>query len=623
MPINVRNACYTFAFLISFFTHAQNSGQNTLNFAKEHINRNPDTVLFHLSQSIHQGGLLDSQMPEAYRLIGICYHIQSRFDSALLYFEKSLDLATLQSDSDMVAKSRLDIGKTLLAKGRMSAAQEHFTEVLVYFEEHEMHDEIVQTLSYMGFLFQRSNDLRVARKMYDRALQQPSGRKHHLMISLATWHGRMNQPDSALMLYDSLLDLPDIQNDYLIMSRIHLNAAIIYDQIGNHEKVIEYSRKALQYNHQLGNLSSKGVIYQNLTQYHFLRGEYERSRVCLDSGYYCAQKVGSLNVYIKLLGIEVEFEKLDGNYRRAEYLMEKYDYLKDSLHRQRQADLAQELNIKYETATNKQRIAELELERKDAALSLARANNQRNIFLSGFGLLIVIAGFLYFQYSTKKKTSEVLTQKNLQISDALAERETLLKEIHHRVKNNLQVISSLLKLQAGSLEDEAAIDAVKQGQHRVKSMALIHQRLYSADDVRGVDIQDYFDNLCSELFSAFGVDTTNTDYHVATNGLKLDIDTVIPLGLIINELVTNSIKYAFDEKTDGMLRIEVSNEGDKLIASVADNGIGMDEKKLSDSNSFGWKMIRSLSRKLKAEIKVHSDQGTTVNLIMSRFKLVK
>ena len=146
--------------------------------------------------------------------------------------------------------------------------------------------------------------------------------------------------------------------------------------------------------------------------------------------------------------------------------MEKYDFLKDSLHRQRQSELARELNVKYETATNKQRIAELQLEQKDAALSLAKSKNQRNLILLGFGLLLVVAGFLYFGYVTKKKTSDVLSHKNLQISSALEERETLLKEIHHRVKNNLQVISGLLQLQAGSLEDEAAIDAVKQGQHR-------------------------------------------------------------------------------------------------------------------------------------------------------------
>ena len=131
-----------------------------------------------------------------------------------------------------------------------------------------------------------------------------------------------------------------------------------------------------------------------------------------------------------------------------------------------------------------------------------------------------------------------------------------------------------------------------------------------------------FESLCSELFVAFGVDVERVDYEVNTNGLKLDIDTVIPLGLIINELVTNSLKYAFSTGK-GLLRIEIKQEADNLVAQVMDNGVGMDEKELSESNSFGWKLIRSLSRKLKAEIEIVTKSGTVVNIVMSRYKLVK
>ena len=462
----VRGAWFACALFLVVVSYSQPPSFNVFDFAREQINKNPDTVQHLLSQVFNDKTFTDSQKSEVFRILGECYRIQSQFDSALLFFEKGQNLASSQNNMQTEALCRLGIGQTLLAQGRMSDAQESFTSALQYFEDHEMNDEVVKTLTYIGFLFQRSNDLSLARKMYDQALLQPSDEKYHLLISLATWHGRMNQPDSALRIYDSLLTIPEIANDYLIMSRIHLNGAIVYDQLGNHEKVIEYNRKAIRYNKELGNLASLGIIYQNLTQYHFLRGAYERSRVCLDSGYFYANRVGDLNVFIKLLGIEVEFEKLEGDYKKAEYLMEKYDFLKDSLHRQRQSELARELNVKYETATNKQRIAELQLEQKDAALSLAKSKNQRNLILLGFGLLLVVAGFLYFGYVTKKKTSDVLSHKNLQISSALEERETLLKEIHHRVKNNLQVISGLLQLQAGSLEDEAAIDAVKQGQHR-------------------------------------------------------------------------------------------------------------------------------------------------------------
>ena len=230
------------------------------------------------------------------------------------------------------------------------------------------------------------------------------------------------------------------------------------------------------------------------------------------------------------------------------------------------------------------------------------------------------SGFLYYRYFNKKKTSDLLAVKNAQITASLEERETLLKEIHHRVKNNLQVISSLLKLQAGSLEDEAAVDAVKEGQHRVKSMALIHQKLYSAEDIRGVDVQDYFENLIDELKQAFGA--TEVRSEVNTSGLKMDIDTVIPLGLIMNELITNAFKYAFDDLENGRLDLSIVEGGDQLMVILKDNGKGLDQSTIEASNSFGWKMIRSLSRKLKAEIEVVNNQGTTITLSLSRYKLV-
>ena len=211
----------------------------------------------------------------------------------------------------------------------------------------------------------------------------------------------------------------------------------------------------------------------------------------------------------------------------------------------------------------------------------------------------------------------------LQISEALADREILLKEIHHRVKNNLQIISSLLYLQEGSLEDESAKDAVRQGQHRVKAMSLIHQRLYTANDVRGVDIQDYFEKLCHELFTAFGVDEDQVEYRIETNGLKLDIDTVIPIGLIVNELITNAIKYAFSNKKKGILTLKVRDEEGKLHVQVRDNGVGMDEGAVKSANAFGWTMMRSLSRKLKAKIDIENNGGTIVDMTVARYKLVE
>ncbi|MEQ9006833.1 MAG: sensor histidine kinase, partial [Ekhidna sp.] len=267
-----------------------------------------------------------------------------------------------------------------------------------------------------------------------------------------------------------------------------------------------------------------------------------------------------------------------------------------------------ELEQLYQKEKRELEIENLNAENQVQNLKIEKSQKDRNVLILLSILVFGIALLLFRLFRIKQKS--------------LNERDVLLKEIHHRVKNNLQVISSLLNLQADSLESDIAKDAVKEGQHRVKSMALIHQKLYSTEDVRGVDVQDYLENLTGELFKAFGVDQEKVNWEINTNALKLDIDTIIPLGLIINELITNSIKYAFKETDKGLLKIEMKEDGENLKVVIADNGKGMDEDGIQESNAFGWKMIQSLSRKLKAKIQVNSDKGTCVNLTLSRYKLV-
>lgn len=216
------------------------------------------------------------------------------------------------------------------------------------------------------------------------------------------------------------------------------------------------------------------------------------------------------------------------------------------------------------------------------------------------------------------KSSKILANKNLQIEIALKEKEILLKEIHHRVKNNLQVVSSLLNLQANNLTNEAA-EAIKAGQHRVKSMALIHQKLYQNDDLRGIEVQSYLEILTAELLTAFGM-TEQITPQIQAGSLKLDVDTLIPIGLIINELITNSLKHAF-EGHEGQVCILMNEENEQLKVTVSDNGKGI-QKEPSQSNSFGWKMIQSLCRQLKAELQISNQIGTEITLIITRYKLI-
>ena len=598
------------------------SFESQILLANKYLYSNTDSARYFLNLAQRVvGSNIDGQI-EINKLYGVYYQTVSQYDSAIYFYKKNSDIAIQANLEEAHADATHGIGRALTAQGNLVEAQGKLMEALDYYKANDLQEKQANVYNDIGIILHQSGDLVGAKSTYKKAIAMHPKEHYTALSRLAVAYENENSLDSAHAIYERLGAVYLKENNLRSLFSTYINMAIVYEKWGQSDKMIYYYNTSADLAKKLNYTKGLAGVYHNLVRAHFMLSHFSTSQAYLDSAYQAATESKALEVYTKLKGDEAYIAQVKGDYRKAAFLYEEFFILKDSLYAQKQSETVQELNIRYESASNKQQIAELQLKQKDAALSLVRSKNERNLFISGFAILLIIAGFLFYQYRIKKKTSDILSEKNAQISEALAEREVLLKEIHHRVKNNLQVISSLLYLQAESLADEAAIDAVRQGQHRVEAMGLIHQRLYTADDVRGVDIQGYFEQLCQEIITVFGDEDKEIDYQVETHQLKLDIDTVIPLGLIVNELITNAIKYAFQEKDEGKIMIDVSQYGDKLRIQVQDNGIGMTEESLKSANSFGWKMMRSLSRKLEAEIKIVNDSGTTVELMASRYKLV-
>lgn len=211
---------------------------------------------------------------------------------------------------------------------------------------------------------------------------------------------------------------------------------------------------------------------------------------------------------------------------------------------------------------------------------------------------------------------------------SLREKEVMLKEIHHRVKNNLQIVSSLLKLQSGYIKDSEALSLFKDSYNRVRSMALIHEKLYRSSDLARIDASEYIPNLVANLCSAYGVYSGQIQVKIEVAQITLDIDTAIPCGLIINELVSNSLKYAFPQSKQGLVNInfklneaqistltpqqtELSEDRVMCVLTVADNGIGLPaDFDLETTDSLGLQLVFNLTEQLGGTIKVNGNQGT-------------
>lgn len=194
------------------------------------------------------------------------------------------------------------------------------------------------------------------------------------------------------------------------------------------------------------------------------------------------------------------------------------------------------------------------------------------------------------------------------------EKEILLQEIHHRVKNNLQIVISLLNLQARHVADPLAKEMMKALRSRVRSMSLLHERLYRYDSLENIDLEEYFLEICESLYASYGVDMDRIALELDVPNIKLDIDSAITLGLIVNELVSNTLKYAFQEEEQGVLRIElIKHDEVQYTLTVSDNGHGLPEdfyQKQQLGQSFGLKLVQSLSKKLEGNIRFFNKNGT-------------
>ncbi|MBI4813002.1 MAG: PocR ligand-binding domain-containing protein, partial [Methanobacterium sp.] len=206
------------------------------------------------------------------------------------------------------------------------------------------------------------------------------------------------------------------------------------------------------------------------------------------------------------------------------------------------------------------------------------------------------------------------------IKESLDEKEVLLREIHHRVKNNMQIINSLLSLQSQHVEGEETLDVLKESQGRVRSMAMIHEKLYQSPNFTKIDFKDYIEKLASNLIYTYQVQARDIKQVFDVKDVEMNIDTAIPCGLIINELVTNSLKYAFPQSSDtnGIIKIELNQEEDHFKLVISDNGVGLPSHiQPENTETLGLQLVNNLVNQLEGTIKIDRTHGTKFTIIFT------
>jgi len=303
-----------------------------------------------------------------------------------------------------------------------------------------------------------------------------------------------------------------------------------------------------------------------------------------------------------------------GRYRESLKLLHNHIEAKEQYNNQEIAREVEDVSVKYETEKKENEIALLNAQSETQEAKLKASNRRLRSLGIGSFLLLVFLGIVGWLYREIKN-------KNNIIATALDDKDTLLKEIHHRVKNNLQVISALLTLQSKHVKDEHAVMALQEGQGRVHSMSLIHQDLYQHDNLKGVNTKEYFEKLIDNLIQTYDVEDRTIDVESEVDSMVLDVDTMIPLGLVVNELASNALKHAFKDQKSGLIKVQLKEKDGQLILNIKDNGVGADLDELQ-KKSFGYSLIKSFARRLDADLDIQNNDGLVIDMRMKNYQKI-
>ena len=553
-----------------------------------------------------------------YYYMGIILKNMGKYDESDQYFEKYYIFHGEKGNKPNLAAVQMARANLYSDQGKWSKSMEAVTESLRLNESLNDSLGIIKASSKLGFILLELKRINDALQYHHRSLSIATTIKDTAEISIAHTnigiaYEKQEQYDSALIHYQRSFDLDRKIGDEYALIYAHSNLGNIYRKLEKYELALSHAGMAWQGAKKSGN---PGIITysQGLLGSIYIKLDQPKKGIDLLQDLLDNDAIQSTKDISDSHGALYEAYKEIGDIPTAFHHLQSHHELTDSLLNENITQQINDLQIQYETEKTKQ---ELTLANSEKEIAELRLDNIR--FRSYFliTVLLLVSGILYYLIKLNRQIKE----QNKIISKSLREKETLLKEIHHRVKNNLQVISSLLSLQSKSEDDPNVVSALKLGQNRVRSMALIHQNLYEEDNLTGIEIKLYFEKLIRSLFHSYNISPDRVQLETNVEDLHLDVDTVIPIGLIVNELITNALKYAFPQNRKGLIKVKLIEQDEKLILEVADNGIGLNHlQKENLGKSFGYRLIHAFRQQLKAQLDIDGSKGTVVNMQIREYK---
>ncbi|WP_461044766.1 sensor histidine kinase [Spirosoma harenae] len=521
-------------------------------------------------------------------------------------------------------------GRTFMAKGYFEQALNNSTQAVLNFQKASISfnapanvSRKIRALQRIAGVYIELKDLEMAQHYSERGLEiaRRANRKTEIAnvyTDLATIEDIRQHPAKALEYNGQAIAIYKlVGGDYLYTL---FNRAIILKNAGQYEESTATYRQCMKQAVAQHDSLLLGMIYLNLPNTLLKMNQLDEAEQ-----YIRLAEKWSRQQSENLLHLRSIYETLTaiaekrGHYQQALAYHKQWATYRDSLFNSEKSRQLIETETRFQT---REKQLQIQLLNQDNL----RQQQQVGWLIGGVSLLVILLGLMVWQYRVLRRTNRELDETNhtLSVANERIHQQTgqlkeLMRELHHRVKNNLAIVSSLLYLQSNRLEDEKAIQAVREGQQRVEAMSLIHQQLYQTDNVTRVSLPAYIGDLVRGLMQSFR-HQDNFDLQLHIEPIDVDVELAVPLGLILNELTTNAFKHAYHGVVDPRLSIRLW-ESDQLYLEISDNGSGIDPIQWQKpSRSFGKRLINSLVKQAKGQLTIDNRYGTCFQLILPRTK---
>lgn len=547
---------------------------------------------------------------------GGAYDFMGKYDSARVYYLQSAEIRKNRKDIIGYSNSLLNIGATYYYEGLYNKA-------LNYYVQSAHEKEKVKDLNGLSKIYNNIGLLYRVQKKSDEALSYFRKSLNYKMqlndtkgilntySNIGIIYLGENKCDSAIYYSEKAYRMSaEIESRFDIGSSLS-NLGFAYLCAKEYKLADSYFNECLSFLEKLNDKHTLAFAYKGLGESQYYQKRYSEAIEALNKSYQIALGIKRKELLSEICKLQSQCYEKTANYKEEIIAYKKYIAYRDTVFSEDNNRQLNELAVSYETEKKEQNIKELSHQNE-------LNKQQRNILIILSVAVLVILFLTYLNLRNKKHLNAVLDAQNKEVERSLREKEVLLREIHHRVKNNLQIINGLLELQESLHQNPDVKNVVSEAQGRIKTMAIIHEMLYQTESIANIRFTEYAQKLIDSIHRGFAHNNWKVEHNIVPSEIAFSIDTIIPLGLILNELVSNSYKYAFDESKQNKLTLRILKENEDTFQMIfSDNGIGINNENMwgGTSASFGLKLVKMLSRQLKGNVSYKYENGAVFYIV--------